>query len=176
MWSLFIFKRYLFKSLNYFISCFHSLYYKGTILWLNERLPLANFIIQTAWSSLLLKYISKSGLNVYGKWRDTLETKGALVYVLFFESFVQTFTLSKVANDHLETENNDNNKVLLYSLQCWSNDFTIVYHCHTFAFAISRKSQKSQNFVIAHLVLLSHMKYSAAVEYLDCQNSYLHTL
>lgn len=77
------FIRYLFKSFNYHISCFHSLYSKGTIVWLNERLPPANFIVQTAWSSLCLKYISRSELNVCGKWRETLETKGALTQVLF---------------------------------------------------------------------------------------------
>lgn len=77
------FIRYLFKSFNYHISCFQSLYSEGTIVRLNERLPPANFVVQTAWSSLCLKYKSRSGLNACGKRRETLETKGALTQVLF---------------------------------------------------------------------------------------------
>lgn len=129
------FIRYLFKSFNY-ISCFHSLYFKGIIVWLNERLPPANFIVQTAWSSLGLKYISRSGLNVCGKWRETLETKEALTQVL--KMSVHTLAFSKIANDPLKTVHCSMlikwftiNKILLWPYQ--------------------GKYQKSQNPVIAHL-------------------------
>lgn len=154
------FIRYLFKSFNY-ISCFHSLYSKGTIVWLNERLPPANFIVQTAWSSLGLKHISRSGLNVCGKWRETLETKEALIQILFLRCL---FTHWHFLNQLMILWR-------LYTAQCSSNDFTVVEKSITFCFGHIKVNIKN------HKILWLHIWESLDFpqEDWDCQKAYLHS-